>query len=59
MGGAPRRSGPDHGPAHRDEGAAKTLALPIPYAPRNEPWGVRRFFVADPEGRLVNIVDHR
>jgi hypothetical protein len=23
------------------------------------PWGVRRFFVADPEGRLVNIVDHR
>lgn len=25
---------------------------------RDEPWGVRRFFVVDPEGRRVNIMMH-
>ncbi len=25
----------------------------------HEPWGVRRFFVRDPAGTIVNIVEHR
>ncbi|WP_180901496.1 VOC family protein [Martelella soudanensis] len=25
---------------------------------RDEPWGVRRFFVADPAGKLINILSH-
>jgi len=28
------------------------------YGPADEPWGVRRFFVRDPSGRLVNILMH-
>lgn len=28
------------------------------YGPVTEPWGVRRFFVRDPLGRLVNILAH-
>ena len=24
----------------------------------DEPWGVRRFFVRDPDGNVVNIVSH-
>ncbi|MGC2997854.1 VOC family protein [Streptomyces sp. G35A] len=27
--------------------------------PRDEEWGVRRFFVRDPNGRVVNILTHR
>lgn len=30
----------------------------IEYGPESEPWGVRRFFVRDPLGRLVNILVH-
>lgn len=30
----------------------------IVYGPVDEPWGVRRFFVRDPAGTLVNIVMH-
>jgi catechol 2,3-dioxygenase-like lactoylglutathione lyase family enzyme len=30
----------------------------IEYGPSDEPWGVRRFFVRDPFGRLVNILAH-
>jgi len=30
----------------------------IEYGPINEPWGVRRFFVRDPFGKLVNILSH-
>ncbi|MBO1337706.1 VOC family protein [Streptomyces sp. VRA16 Mangrove soil] len=26
---------------------------------RDEDWGVRRFFVRDPQGRVVNVVAHR
>ncbi len=26
---------------------------------RDEPWGVRRFFVRDPAGRLLNILQHK
>ena len=42
--------------AHRRVLAA---GLPIEYGPANEPWGVRRFYVRDPFGRLVNILAHR
>ncbi|GIP24672.1 VOC family protein [Paenibacillus sp. J22TS3] len=31
----------------------------IEYGPANEPWGVRRFYVRDPFGKLVNIVAHQ
>jgi catechol 2,3-dioxygenase-like lactoylglutathione lyase family enzyme len=33
-------------------------ALSVEYGPATEPWGVRRFFVRDPYGRLVNILTH-
>jgi catechol 2,3-dioxygenase-like lactoylglutathione lyase family enzyme len=28
------------------------------YGPTDEPWGVRRFFVRDPYGKLVNVMAH-
>jgi catechol 2,3-dioxygenase-like lactoylglutathione lyase family enzyme len=31
----------------------------IEYGPATEPWGVNRFYVRDPFGRLVNILVHR
>ena len=31
----------------------------IVYALTDEPWGVRRFCVADPNGRIVNVMSHR
>ena len=30
----------------------------IVYGPVDEPWGVRRFFVHDPFGKLLNILQH-
>ena len=30
----------------------------IEYGPADEPWGVRRFFVRDPFGKLVNVLMH-
>ena len=32
--------------------------IPIEYGPADEPWGVRRFFVRDPFGKLVNVLSH-
>ena len=32
--------------------------IPIEYGPASEPWGVRRFYVRDPLGKLVNILQH-
>lgn len=32
--------------------------VPVEYGPVQEPWGVRRFHVRDPLGRLVNILQH-
>lgn len=32
--------------------------IPVVYGPVDEPWGVRRFYVKDPFGRLVNILTH-
>lgn len=37
---------------------ATAAALPIEYGPKTEPWGVTRFYVRDPFGRLVNILAH-
>jgi catechol 2,3-dioxygenase-like lactoylglutathione lyase family enzyme len=31
----------------------------IEYGPVTEPWGLTRFIVRDPFGRLVNILEHR
>lgn len=40
---------------------ARALAIgaPIAYPLTDEPWGVRRFFVRDPAGTLVNVLAHR
>jgi catechol 2,3-dioxygenase-like lactoylglutathione lyase family enzyme len=32
--------------------------IPLEYGPADEPWGVRRFYLRDPFGRLVNILQH-
>jgi catechol 2,3-dioxygenase-like lactoylglutathione lyase family enzyme len=37
---------------------ARRARLAIVYGPCVEPWGVRRFYVEDPFGRLVNILSH-
>ena len=39
--------------------AMKAGGFAIEYGPADEPWGVRRFYVRDPFGRLVNILTHR
>lgn len=36
----------------------RKAGLPIEYGPADEPWGVRRFYVRDPFGKLVNILMH-
>ncbi len=37
----------------------KAAGFAIEYGPVDEPWGVRRFYVRDPLGRLVNILSHQ
>lgn len=37
---------------------AKKANISLVYGPTSEPWGVRRFFVRDPFGKLVNILVH-
>ncbi len=36
----------------------RSAGIPIEYGPVDEPWGLRRFFVRDPFGTLVNILQH-
>lgn len=36
----------------------KNAGFQIEYGPVNEPWGVRRFYVRDPFGKLINILSH-
>lgn len=36
----------------------KNGGFPIEYGPVDEPWGVRRFYVRDPLGRLINMLAH-
>ena len=37
---------------------AVAMDYKIPYPITNEPWGVRRFFVKDPNNVVVNIMTH-
>ncbi|MBY5804458.1 glyoxalase [Rhizobium leguminosarum bv. trifolii] len=39
--------------------AMSASGFPIEYGPTDEPWGVRRFYVRDPFGKLVNILFHK
>ena len=43
-----------------DEALRRVAAagLPIEYGPTDEPWGVKRFYLRDPFGRLINILAH-
>jgi catechol 2,3-dioxygenase-like lactoylglutathione lyase family enzyme len=36
----------------------KKAGILIEYGPQSEPWGVRRFFIRDPFGKLINILQH-
>jgi len=36
----------------------RSAGFTIEYGPVDEPWGVRRFYVRDPFGKLVNILMH-
>jgi len=36
----------------------RAAAFEVEYGPVDEPWGVRRFYVRDPFGKLVNILMH-
>ena len=38
--------------------AAVERGLRVVYALRDEPWGVRRFFVEDPSGTIINVLAH-
>ncbi|MBR8153354.1 VOC family protein [Burkholderia cenocepacia] len=44
-----------------DEALARVQAagISVEYGPADEPWGVRRFYVRDPFGKLVNVLAHR
>lgn len=37
---------------------AQDMGLTFIYPLTNEPWGVRRFYVADPAGKVLNILAH-
>jgi catechol 2,3-dioxygenase-like lactoylglutathione lyase family enzyme len=39
--------------------AAQRQGFSIVYPLTGEPWGVRRFFVRDPNGMIVNVVSHK
>jgi catechol 2,3-dioxygenase-like lactoylglutathione lyase family enzyme len=39
--------------------AALRLGCEIVHPLTDEPWGVRRFFVRDPNGKVLNILSHR
>jgi catechol 2,3-dioxygenase-like lactoylglutathione lyase family enzyme len=36
----------------------RSAGIDVVYGPVEEPWGVRRFFVRDPFGRLLNLLSH-
>lgn len=36
----------------------KKANIPVEYGPVSEAWGVRRFYVRDPFGKLINILQH-
>jgi predicted enzyme related to lactoylglutathione lyase len=39
--------------------AARAAGHEIVYGPADEPWGVRRFYVRDPLGNIVNVLSHK
>lgn len=39
--------------------AAQRLGCELLHPLTDEPWGVRRFFVRDPTGKVLNILGHR
>ena len=39
--------------------AAQEMGCEIVHPLTDEPWGVRRFFVREPNGRVLNILRHR
>jgi catechol 2,3-dioxygenase-like lactoylglutathione lyase family enzyme len=39
--------------------AARAAGLSVVHGPIDEEWGVRRFFVRDPDGHVINVVRHR
>lgn len=36
----------------------RKAGIAVEYGPATEPWGVRRFYVRDPFGKLINILQH-
>jgi len=36
----------------------RAAGIAVEYGPALEPWGVRRFYVRDPLGKLVNVLVH-
>jgi predicted enzyme related to lactoylglutathione lyase len=38
---------------------AKEIGCKVVHELRDEPWGVRRFFISDPTGKLLNVLSHR
>ena len=39
-------------------GKARTLGREIVHDLTDEPWGVRRFFLRDPTGKILNVLSH-
>ncbi|MWB79238.1 glyoxalase [Pseudooceanicola sp. 216_PA32_1] len=37
---------------------ARLKSIPIEYGPVDEPWNVRRIFIRDPAGHLINVLSH-
>jgi predicted enzyme related to lactoylglutathione lyase len=40
------------------EAAVRVAGAEVVYGPVKESWGLRRFFLRDPAGNLVNVVDN-
>ena len=40
------------------EQRVRAAGFKIEYGPVDEPWGVRRFYVRDPVGKLINLLMH-
>lgn len=36
----------------------KAAGIAPEYGPTFEPWGVRRFYIRDPQGTLINVLQH-
>lgn len=38
---------------------SKKLGYEIAYQLTDEPWGVRRFYIRDPSGKILNVLSHQ